>query len=178
MQLVSYAVAIGLSIVLVASLAAPVGAMVGAGHDAEIDGLNSAETGQEVSLPQQQSPVGACFPGDGYELTIGSEGPQIDAIVHYSLLTNLGAPGSVGIEMAGTTGSQYIITLRTGVLFEGVGDAQSFVTDPVSQFSVAFEFDFSLPMFAGVTGGDFDYNSDEAPIDRPIGDAVCESSTA
>lgn len=178
MELGSYAVAIGLSIMLVASLSAPVGAALSADRNTALDGHASIETERGGATSQQQSPVGACFPGDGYELTIGSEGPQIDAIVHYSLLTNLGAPGSVGIEMAGTTGSQYIITLRTGVLFEGVGDARSFVTDPVSQFSVAFEFDFSLPMFAGATGGDFDYNSDEAPIDRPIGDAVCESSTA
>ena len=176
MQAVSSAVAIGLAIVLVASLAMPGGAAMGIDRDTTLNSQHSVGTDRIGAVSQQQPPVGACFPGEGYELTIGSEGPQIDAIVHYSLFTNLGAPGSVGIELAGTTGNEYIITLRTGVLFEGVGDAQSFITDPVSQFSVAFDFDFSLPMLGGATGGDFDYDSDEAPIDRPIGDAVCEST--
>ncbi|NUE02193.1 hypothetical protein HUB97_06790 [Halorubraceae archaeon YAN] len=141
---------------------------------ASVSGASALTTGAAGVQSQTNEELGQCFPGDGYSITIGSQGPQIDSIVHFSLLTNLGAPGSMGIEMAGTTGDEYIILLRTGVLFEGVGEPTAFLADPMAHFSVAFEFDFSLPMFDGMTdGGDFSYSGDGAPIDAPIGDAVC-----
>ncbi len=140
---------------------------------AGVSAASASTIGAADVQPQVEEEFGQCFPGEGYSITIGSEGPQIDSIVHFSLLTNLGAPGSMGIEMAGTTGDEYIILLRAGVLFEGVGEPTAFLADPMAQFSVAFEFDFSLPMFAGMTGGDFSYSDDGAPIDAPIGDAVC-----
>ncbi|MGM0604397.1 MAG: DUF7332 family protein [Halobacteriota archaeon] len=143
-----------------------------AAESIDVSGVHPAiDTGDVVH--QQPGAAESCFPGNGSEFTIGSQGPQIDMIVHMSLLTNLGAPGTMGIEMAGTTGREYIVVLRTGILFDGVHDAGSFLSDPFSQFSVAFEFDLSLPMISGATGEDVSYSGDDAPIDAPIGDAAC-----
>lgn len=149
---------------LVGSIA--VAPIVGAG---EISGTGSDS--QDLDSPDETA--AECFPGDGYEFQIGSQGPQIDAIVHLSLLSNLGAPGTLGIEMAGSTASDHILTLRTGVIFEGVDSASNFTADPLAYFSLAFEYDFQLPMFADATGEDFTLEDDGAPFDAPIGDAAC-----
>jgi hypothetical protein len=101
-----------------------------------------------------------CFPGDGHRLGIGTEGPHIDLLVHTSLVTNLGGPGTLGMEAGGTTGRYEIITLRFGVVFAGVGDPGTFLDDPFGHFALAFDYRFQLPMF----GSDVDYRLDEAPV--------------
>lgn len=113
--------------------------------------------------------VDRCFIGEGYEFTIGNQGPTIDAAIHMSLLTNLGGPGTFGIELAGSTGSQNIIELRTGVVFGGIESVGSFLSNPFDAFAIAFDYQFQLPMF----GDEFDYNETDAPIDGPVEQINC-----
>lgn len=155
-------------VVVVSSVAAPVAAGL-AGSSPDSSPVTSV---QQTEAPS--TPVGECFPGDGYEFHIGSQGPEIHMIVHFSLLTNLGGSGSLGIEMAGSTETAHIVLLQTGVLFEGVDNASDFVADPLAYFSVAYEYDFQLPMFVDATGDDFAFEDEEGPFDAPIGDAACD----
>ena len=110
-----------------------------------------------------------CFPGEGYEFTIGTQGPQIGMVLHLSMLTNLGGPGAVGIELSGSIDGPPIIELKTGVVFEGIDDIGSFLNDPFEPFAIAFDYRFELPMF----GPSYDYEDSDAPIEGPIGDANC-----
>ncbi|MFD1640757.1 DUF7332 family protein [Halohasta litorea] len=111
----------------------------------------------------------ACFPGEGYEFTIGTEGPEIRMVLHLSLLTNLGGPGAIGIELAGSIDGPPIIELKTGVVFTGIESATEFLNDPFGPFSIAFDYQFELPMF----GPGYDYEDTDAPIDGPVGNASC-----
>jgi len=124
--------------------------------------------------PLQQSDASgdnACFPAGGYNFTIGTLGPQIEMVVHLSLLTNLGGPGTIGIELAGTTAEDVapMIELRTGVVFRGVTDVERFLSDPFGLFAIAYEYRFTLPL----GGSGVDYQSDEPPLSGPVGDADC-----
>lgn len=110
----------------------------------------------------------ACFPDSGSEFTIGTLGPQIEMVVHLSLLTNLGAPGTLGVELSGAIDEgDPLIDLKTGAVFHGVTDVERFLANPFGVFSIAFDYTFQLP-FAGI-----DYRSDEAPVSGPIGEARC-----
>jgi hypothetical protein len=110
-----------------------------------------------------------CFPPGGHRFVIGTEGPQIGIVVHTSLLTSLGRPGALGMEAVGAIDGEPIIVLRTGVLFEGVGDPFGFFAEPFSRFSIAFHYEFRLPMF----GSDYDYESNESPVLGPVGTRGC-----
>ena len=110
-----------------------------------------------------------CFTEEGYEFTIGTQGPEIRMVLHLSLLTNLGGPGAIGVELSGSIDGPPIIELKTGVVFEGIDDLTEFLNDPFGAFSIAFDYQFSLPVF----GGDYSYNDSEVPIQGPIGDADC-----
>ena len=83
-----------------------------------------------------------CFPAEGYEFTIGNQGPEINMILHLSVLTNLGGPGAFGIELTGSIGGPSIIELRTGVLFAGIDSVSEFLNNPFEPFSIAFEYMF------------------------------------
>jgi len=111
----------------------------------------------------------ACFPGEGSEFTIGTQGPEIRMVLHLSLLTNLGGPGAIGIELAGSIDGPPIIELKTGVVFEGIESLTAFLNDPFGPFSIAFDYQFELPMF----GSGYDYDESDPPIDGPVGDANC-----
>lgn len=113
--------------------------------------------------------VDRCFIGEGYTFTIGNQGPTIDVAIHMSLLTNLGGPGTFGVELAGSTGSQDIIQLRTGVVFGGLESVGSFLSNPFDAFGIAFDYQFQLPMF----GDEFDHNETDAPIDGPVEQVNC-----
>lgn len=129
-------------------------------------------TPQGATTPQATTattPV-ACFPPSGYGFTIGTLGPQIDMIVHLSLLTNLGGPGTLGIELAGAVDdTEPIIELRTGAVFHGVTDVESFLSNPFGLFSIAYEYRFQLPMFEN----GIDYETTEPPISGPVGESRC-----
>ena len=82
-------------------LSTPLAAVVGA------QTANTTANGSSGSTPS----ANACFPGEGYEFTIGTEGPQIEMVLHLSMLTNLGGPGAIGIELAGSIDGPPIIEL-------------------------------------------------------------------
>ncbi len=121
------------------------------------------------SLETTESATAACFPTDGYEFTIGDQGPEITMILHLSLLTNLGGPGALGVELTGSIGGPPIVELRTGVIFSGIDTVGEFLENPFGPFSIAFEYLFELPMF----GDDFAYETTDSPVDGPVGDADC-----
>ena len=140
-------------------LSTPLAAVVGA------QTANTTANGSSGSTPS----ANACFPGEGYEFTIGTEGPEIRMVLHFSMLTNLGGPGAIGIELAGSIDGPPIIELKTGVVFAGIDDVGSFLNDPFEPFAIAFDYRFELPMF----GPSYDYEDSDAPIEGPIGDANC-----
>jgi len=116
-----------------------------------------------------QTTTAGCFPADGYEFTIGNQGPEINMILHLSVLTNLGGPGAFGVELTGSIDGPPIIELRTGVIFSGIDSVSDFLNNPFEPFSIAFEYLFDLPMF----GEDFAYETTDSPVDGPVGDATC-----
>lgn len=119
-----------------------------------------ASAGSAAAAPED------CF-GDGTDLEIGTEGPTIDATLYTSLFTDLGGEGS----FVGTTGEYEITTLRTGVVFAGVGpDPAAFLADPFSHFALAFDYRFSLPTF----GSGFDYEESEVPVSG-VSEAECSA---
>lgn len=136
-------------------------------------GVAADSTQPTVSSAEPAEPtnagVAACFPDDGYEFTIGTQGPEINMILHMSLLTNLGEPGAFGVELTGSIDGPPIIELRTGVIFGGFDSVSEFLNNPFGPFSIAFEYSFELPMF----GEDFAYEEGDAPIDGPVGNADC-----
>ncbi|WP_313691390.1 DUF7332 family protein [Halorarum halobium] len=105
-----------------------------------------------------------CF-GSGEELDIGSEGPTIDVTLYTSLFTNIPGEGTFGVSLVGSTGEHRIITLRTGVVFAGVGDASEFLADPFSRFGLAFDYRFTLPMVSAALGEDVTYEQSDPPVD-------------
>ncbi|QIB73481.1 hypothetical protein GL213_11630 [Halogeometricum borinquense] len=104
-----------------------------------------------------------CFPSGGHELGIGTNGPGIAVTIHTSLFTNLGGAGALGIEARGSALNSTIIGLQTGVVFDGVGSADSFLSNPFSRFGILYDYSFQLPMFSGMVD-DPGYESDESPV--------------
>ncbi|MFB6078536.1 MAG: hypothetical protein ABEJ80_06125 [Halarchaeum sp.] len=113
-----------------------------------------------------------CFPAAGHSFTIGTGDATIDAVVHTSLFERLLTSGSVGAETAGRLGNATIVDLRFAVVFAGVGDVGTFVSDPLSRFALAFRYRFSLPMLAAATGDDYEYARDDPDVGG-VGDAAC-----
>ncbi|WP_253736278.1 DUF7332 family protein [Halohasta salina] len=111
-----------------------------------------------------------CFPSEGYEFTIGTQGPQIGMVLHLSLLTNLGGPGAVGIELSGSIDGPPIIELKTGVAFDGIESVGAFLNDPFAAFSIIYDYRFELPMLGS---GSLDHEESEPPISGPINTTGC-----
>lgn len=105
-----------------------------------------------------------CFPPGGHELGVGTEGPGIAMTVHTSLFSNLGGEGALGIEARGTALDETIISLRTGVVFGGVGDAGAFLSNPFDAFAVVFDYSFELPMFSSLGEDRSSYEADGSPV--------------
>jgi hypothetical protein len=80
--------------------------------------------------------------------------------------------GALGIQAAATTGTARVLSLRSGVLFDGVADPVRFVTDPFAPFALAFDYRFTVPAFAG-TGVDADYHASDVPVEGPVEEAAC-----
>ena len=129
----------------------------------------NASTAEAPDSDESTETANACFPDDGFEFTIGNQGPEINMVLHLSLLTNLGGPGTFGVELTGSIGGPPIIELRTGVVFSGIDSVSTFLNDPFGPFSIAFEYVFELPMF----GEEFSYEETESPVDGPVDDATC-----
>lgn len=133
-----------------------------------------------------------CFPPDGTDFVVGTEGPQIAFTLHLSLLpavisaeeptnvstTNLStanttvAAGALGIEASATTGTDEIVSLRSGVLFTGVDNATEFLANPFAPFAFAFDYALTIPAFEG-TMADPDYRESDVPVEGPVEEAAC-----
>ena len=131
--------------------------------------VSLAAVGGPAVAPAAAAPED-CF-GDGRDLDIGTEGPTIDLEVYTSLFTNLGGKGALGMSAIGHTGEFEVISLRTGVVFAGVGDPEAFLADPFSRFALAFDYTLSLPMLSAAPG-DVTYEQSEAPVDG-VPEAEC-----
>lgn len=105
-----------------------------------------------------------CFPPGGHELGVGTEGPGIAMTVHTSLFSNLGGEGALGLEARGTALNASIISLRTGVVFDGVGDAGAFLSNPFSRFAVVFDYSLDLPMFSSLGEDRSSYAAEGSPV--------------
>jgi len=129
-----------------------------------------AATTQSPAGPAADGDANRCFPGEGYEFTIGTQGPQIGMVLHLSMLTNLGGPGAVGIELAGSIDGPPIIELKTGVAFDGIESVGAFLNDPFAAFSIIYDYRFELPMLGS---GSVDHEESEPPISGPIDTTGC-----
>ncbi|WP_049987768.1 DUF7332 family protein [Halobellus rufus] len=87
-----------------------------------------------------------CFPDGGHDLAIGDGNPHIDVTVHTSLFTSA-PPSALGLSARGVALDSDIVSLRTGVVFEGVPDGAS-VEAVWNAFAILFDYRLSLPMFA------------------------------
>jgi len=131
--------------------------------------VSLAAVGGPAVAPAAAAPED-CF-ADGRDLDIGTEGPTIDVSVYTSLFTNLGGKGTLGMSAIGHTGEFEVISLRTGVVFAGVGDPEAFLADPFSRFALAFDYTLSLPMLSAAPG-DTTYEQSEAPVEG-VPEAEC-----
>ena len=122
-----------------------------------------------LAAPAAAAP-GDCF-GDGRDLDVGTEGPTIDMSVYTSLFTDLGGEGAFGLSAVGHTGEAEVVTLRTGVVFGGVGDPGDFLADPFSRFALVFDYRLSLPMLEGAAG-ESTYEQSDAPVEG-VPEAEC-----
>jgi len=139
-----------------------------------VAGAAQAQTGpptaQTTGGGQEEGSVDRCFPGEGYEFVIGTQGPRIEMTIHLSLLTNLGGPGGVGVELAGSIDGPPIIELKTGVAFDGIESVGAFLNDPFGAFSIVYDYRFELPMLGS---GSVDHAESEPPISGPINTTGC-----
>lgn len=147
----------------------------------------AAATGAGASHPS------TCFPADGTEFVVGTEGPQIRFVLHVSLLpavidgddpTNVSetntslanetdvAAGAFGIEAVATTGTDEIVALQSGVLFEGVENATEYLSNPFAPFALVFDYRLTIPAFEG-TVADADYRESDVPVQGPVEEAAC-----
>lgn len=105
-----------------------------------------------------------CFPPGGHELGVGTEGPGIAMTIHTSLFSNLGGEGALGMEARGTALNETVVSLRTGVVFDGVGDAGAFLSNPFDAFAIVFDYSFELPMFSSLGEDRSSYEADGSPV--------------
>lgn len=73
-----------------------------------------------------------------------------------------GAVGALGMEAYGVALGQEVVSMRVGVLFDGIDDPWAFLQSPVDAFSVVFHYRFDLPAIFGPAVDP--YELDEAPI--------------
>ncbi|WP_449267270.1 DUF7332 family protein [Halalkaliarchaeum desulfuricum] len=137
----------------------------------DVDDRTAVETGESVT--DTEVPDSGCFAGEGRAFSIGTEGPRIAMRLHLSVLTDLGEPGSFGVELAGSTGQFDVVHLVAGVQFAGVEDADRFLRDPFQAFDLVYTYELRLPMLADTPGVDPVHTEDEPPVDGPVGVADC-----
>jgi hypothetical protein len=169
-----------LGVLLVTLVVAPV-ATVQATPPATSGSPTAATTPSTATAGLPAHPDG-CFPADGAEFVVGSEGPQIRFTLHLSLLRAVitaengsgTAAGAFGFEATATTDGSQVVSLRTGVLFMGVDDAASFVRDPFAAFALAFDYWLRIPAFEG-TMADSEYEASDVPVEGPVAEAACST---
>ena len=137
----------------------------------DVDDGTAVETSGSVT--DSEAPDSGCFAGEGRAFSIGTQGPRIAMRLHLSVLTDLGEPGSFGVELAGSTGQYDLVHLVAGVQFAGLEDADRFLRDPFEAFALVYSYELRLPMFADAPGVDPIHTEDEPPVEGPVGVADC-----
>lgn len=170
-----------LGVLVVALVVAP--AATARATPAAVSGpLPPTATTQSTAVADSAVHPDGCFPADGVEFVVGSEGPQIRFTLHFSLLRAVltaengsgAAAGAFGIEATATTNRSQVVSLRTGVLFMGVDDATSFVQNPFAAFALAFDYWLRIPAFEG-TMADSEYDASDVPVEGPVEEAACSA---
>jgi hypothetical protein len=118
-------------------------------------------------------PLTGCFTGSGYPISIGGDegGAAMEAVLHFSVLTDPAAGNEFGVETAGRLDGEQIVTLAAGVRLtarQAVADG----IDPFAAFDVLYTYELRLPMFDGAVG-DVDYENDGSPIGSSAGAVAC-----
>ncbi|MDR5672147.1 hypothetical protein RH858_03125 [Halalkaliarchaeum sp. AArc-GB] len=137
----------------------------------DVDDGSAVETSESVTDTEVLD--SGCFAGEGRAFSIGTQGPRIAMRLHLSVLTDLGEPGSFGVELAGSTGQYDLVHLVAGVQFSGLEDADRFLRNPFDAFSLVYSYELRLPMFADAPGVDPIHTEDEPPLEGPVGVADC-----
>lgn len=170
-----------LGVLVVALVVAPT-ATVQATPSAASGHSPATATTQSTAVAGLPTHPDGCFPADGAEFVVGSEGPQLRFTLHLSLLRAVitaengseTAAGAFGIEATATTNGSQVVSLRTGVLFMGVDDAASFVHNPFAAFALAFDYRLRIPAFEGTTA-DPEYAASDVPVEGPVREAACST---
>jgi len=145
---------------VVGAAAAP-GGSDGVAADAATSGSNGGDAEARVGPPTQ------CFAGEGYPISIGGDGPAIEALVHLSVLTDRAAGNEFGLEAAGMLAGEPIVTLGAGVRLTA-REAIVNGVDPFAAFDVLYAYELRLPMFDGSID-DSKYSEDGSPIGSGAG---------
>lgn len=159
--------AVALAALLLVALVAggPLAGGVGSVAAADGDGDGAVDRGDRVG------PITECFVGDGYPLAIGDPPATIDALVHFSVLTDRENGGEFGIELAGTLEDDPIITLAAGVQLNRIGLLATGI-NPFAAFDLVYTYAFNLPMFDGHIDGT-SYEADQPPVGSAAGTVPC-----
>jgi DNA-binding beta-propeller fold protein YncE len=132
-----------------------------------------------------------CFPASGTDFVVGTEGPQLRFTHHLWLFPavvtaepptptngpggNATAPAGVfGIEATATANDVRVISLRSGVVFEGSTGVGRLVADPFDPFAFVFDYRLTISVFEGTTA-DADYRATDVPVDGPVEEAACSN---
>ncbi|MFD1634670.1 DUF7332 family protein [Haloplanus ruber] len=165
----SHSLTVGLAVVVLVIAVAPGGATGRPAAPASAAAsVATPHTPDETTRPQR------CFPDSGAPIVVGQEGPRMNLSVHTSLFRGLPGPGGVGISATGATERYQIVTLRAGVVFDGVGDPVGFLADPFSRFRTVFDYTLSLPMLSAAPGPET-YEQDDPFVRGPTRTADCDA---
>ncbi|EMA58116.1 DUF7332 family protein [Halorubrum kocurii] len=141
-----------------------------AGGAAATQSGGDAAAGDDAAADRVDPPT-RCFAGEGYPISVGDEGPAIEALVHLSVLTDPAAGNEFGLEAAGTLSGEPIVTLGAGVRLTA-REAVANGVDPFAAFDVLYAYELRLPMFDGSIG-DAEYRDGGSPIDSSAGAVPC-----
>ena len=161
-QAIAVAIAVCCCLALVA-------APVAAGDDVAANATPEADPDGAFDGPVD--PLTQCFVGQGYPLSIGDPPTTIDAVVHLSVLTDAQNAGEFGIELAGTSGDDRIVTLAAGVRIDSAGLIATGI-NPFAAFDVLYTYELRLPMFDGVID-ETAYRDDGSPVGSAAGTVPC-----
>ncbi|WP_144920318.1 DUF7332 family protein [Halorubrum salsamenti] len=158
---------------LLVSAAVAGGAFVGgaAATPSGGDATGGSNDGGAESDVDRVDPPTRCFAGEGYPISIGDEGPAIEALVHLSVLTDPAAGNEFGMEAAGTLDGDPIVTIGAGARLTA-REAVANGVDPFAAFDVLYAYELRLPMFDGSID-DSEYRDDGSPIESSAGAVPC-----
>ena len=143
----------------------------GAAGTGSADTEDHATTSTAEGSGDRIGPITRCFAGDGYPIAVGETGATIDALVHFSVLTDPSVGNEFGLEATGAIGGDPIVTLAAGVRLS----ASEAITDgvnPFAAFDLLYAYELRLPMFDG-TIEETEYREEGSPITSASGIGPC-----